>query len=65
MTESFPKSKALRDTAKALLVELDGGEEVWVPKSVIDEDSEVFEPGNTGTLILAQWFCEKNGLEPR
>lgn len=46
----------------ALLVEIDG-EEKWVPKSVIDDDSEVYEKDQDGTLIIAGWWARKNGLE--
>ncbi len=35
----------------------------WVPKSVIDDDSEVFALGHAGTLVVADWFAEKEGWE--
>jgi len=58
-TESFPHAKGKKETLKALLVELEDGREVWVPKSVIDDDSEVYEEGSEGKLVLASWFCKK------
>jgi len=41
------------------------GVKVWVPKSVIDDESEVFsakEDENSGTLVVQRWFAEKEGL---
>ena len=52
---------ALRQTDGALLVELESGEEVWVPQSVIDEDSEVYEEGHEGDLVVSDWFARKQG----
>jgi hypothetical protein len=55
-------TKALRDTDKALLVEFEDGTEKWIPKSVIEEDSEVYKIGTSGTLVVKQWFAEKEEL---
>lgn len=52
----------VRETDKALCVELDGGVEQWVPKSVIHDDSEVWNAETTGELIVKYWWAEKNGL---
>jgi hypothetical protein len=49
-------------TAKAILViipDLDDAE-VWIPKSVVHDDSEVYDSGHTGELVLPQWFVDKN-----
>jgi len=55
------RATALRQTDGALLVELESGEEVWVPQSVIDEDSEVYEEGHEGDLVVSDWFARKQG----
>jgi hypothetical protein len=47
-------------TDKAILVEIDG-EEVWVPQSQVDEDSEVYQKGDEGTLIVSEWFAKQRG----
>ena len=49
------------ETAKALLCVVDG-KSVWIPKSVISEDSEVYQAGDEGALIIKQWFAEKEGI---
>ena len=51
-------------TDKALLVEYEG-EEFWIPKSQIDDDSEIYSSrqlGKTGTLVLPYWLAEEKGL---
>ncbi len=38
---------------------------LWVPISVIHDDSEIFErtgENSEGTLIVKQWWAEKEGL---
>lgn len=55
------EAKVLRVTDKALLVDLEG-EEVWVPRSVIHDDSEVYsEKNGEGELVVALWWAEANG----
>lgn len=53
-----------RETEKALLVEDDDGAEHWIPKSVVHDDSEVFDAGKNadGRLVVKRWFAEKEGL---
>jgi hypothetical protein len=67
----LPKVEAIRETPKALLCRIPlkqkGKEtirEVWVPKSAIHDDSEVYDghDNNHGKLVLHQWFAEKEGL---
>lgn len=54
-----------KETAKAILVCLkdQDAREVWVPKSVLDEDSEVYQQDDEGTLIVQDWFASKKGME--
>jgi hypothetical protein len=48
-------------TAKAIRVRIDE-RELWVPQSVVDDDSEVWKDGDTGMLIVKEWFAIKEGL---
>lgn len=52
-----------KERDKALLVVIDGDEK-WVPKSVIHDDSEVFDADENarGTLVLKRWWAEENEL---
>lgn len=36
--------------------------EFWVPQSQIHDDSEVWKPGQTGRLVVNEWWAEKKGL---
>ena len=51
---------ALRETAKALLVDVDG-EENWIPKGQIDDDSEVYQRGDEGELVIPMWLAIDRG----
>lgn len=52
---------ALRATDKALIIEIEGDEYV-IPNSQIDDDSEVYKVGQTGTLVISAWIAQKKGL---
>lgn len=60
-TERIPDAVAIRATKKALLVRLDD-REVWIPQSQIHDDSEVYQEGDEGELVVARWFAEKEEL---
>lgn len=51
------------DTAKAIKVTDFAGFEEWVPRSQIHDDSEVWERGHTGDLVVSGWWAQKNGIE--
>ena len=36
--------------------------ELWVPKEVLHEDSEVYKEGDEGKLVVETWWAEKKGL---
>lgn len=57
------KAKALKlsPSKLGLLVKLDGKEK-WIPVSCIHDDSEVYQPGHEGQLVLKRWYAEKEGL---
>lgn len=60
--EEFEDVTCERTTAKAILVSK-GDLSHWIPMSVIGPESEVMAEGDTGTLIVARWFVEKEGIE--
>jgi hypothetical protein len=52
----------LRETDKAVLVEVEG-EQVWIPKSQIDPDSEITcKDDGPGTMLVSRWIAELKGL---
>ncbi len=57
--------EVLRVTDRAILVSTDDADDdIWIPKSQIDEDaSEVkLEEGESGVLAISQWIAEQKGL---
>ena len=57
-------ARCIRESEKAILVEADELEDaVWVPKSQVHMDSEVWEDGGDGVLIVSDWFAEQRGWE--
>lgn len=48
-----------REQAIQVLIE---GERHWIPQSVVHEDSEVWQHGQTGKLIVHKWFARREGL---
>lgn len=50
----------LRESDKAVLLDIEG-EEVWVPKSLFDDD-EWPEVDCEGDITLPEWFAIQEGL---
>lgn len=49
------------ETDKAIFVDIEG-EEHCIPKSQVDQDSEVYKKGTDGRLVISRWIAEKKGL---
>lgn len=62
-TAEFENVYCEKETAKALLVRING-KSAWCPKSVIHDDSEVFDEdrNRAGKLVVKQWWADKEGL---
>jgi hypothetical protein len=60
-TVSIEDVKCIQETAAALLCVIDG-DEVWIPKSQIHDDSEVYDEGSSGTLVITEWIAREKGL---
>jgi hypothetical protein len=60
-TVSFEDVTCKAETEKALLCIIDG-EEHWIPKGQVDDDSEVYKRGDQGTLIVTEWIAKQKGL---
>jgi hypothetical protein len=50
------------ETEKAILCQIED-RKVWIPKSQIHEDSEVYEGGDTGTLVITEWIAKQKELD--
>lgn len=60
-TVSFENVIARKETDAALLCEIDG-EEVWIAKSQIADDSEVQAEDDVGTLTISEWLAKQKAL---
>ena len=56
------EARAIRDSGKALLCVIEEDVEAWIPKSQIDDDSDVREEGDEGTLVIPLWLAEEKDL---
>jgi hypothetical protein len=62
--ECFEVMAIKREERKAILCVFADQSEHWIPKAVIDDDSEVYDlEHQKGTLMVLRWFAEKEGLE--
>ncbi len=55
------EGKITAETAKAILFVPDDGEQFWVPKSCVHDDSEIWKKEDSGKLVVKSWWAEKNG----
>ena len=53
--------EVITETDGAILITSDDTGEVWVPKSQIEEESEVSEAGDEGPLVVTDGFARKQG----
>lgn len=62
MTAEFKDCRVVGETKAALRIVIDGVPR-WVPKSVIHDDSEVYDGRDnaTGKLVIGEWFAIKEG----
>lgn len=60
------KARSHRSTDKAILVTLadESPKQRWVPQDCIHDDSDVFEAGQTGTLVIVEgsWWAKAQGF---
>lgn len=59
----IPDVRVIKETDKALLCNIEG-EEIWIPKSQIMDESEVFDEddNSNGTLVITEWIANEKGL---
>ena len=59
----FPGVECLKETDAALLCDING-KEIWIPKSQVDDDFEVYDAvdHNEGTLVISEWIATEKGL---
>lgn len=58
---AFDDVECSHDSPDAIKVDIEG-EEIWIPKRQIHDDSEVYKDGTSGTLIMTKWIAETKGI---
>lgn len=59
-TETFSGVRCVGETERAIKCVFPSGIEEWIPKSVVHENSEVYEPDPAeGKLVVLSWFAER------
>lgn len=59
---AFEGVEVIRETERALLVLIEG-EEHWIPKTQIDDDSEVYSQKTSGgRLVVTAWIAKEKNL---
>ena len=64
-TATFDCKQVTRETDKAIecILDIDGTvARYWIPKSQIDDDSEVWSKGDVGELVVTMWIAKEKGL---
>jgi len=52
----------LRDSGRAILFRVDGYGEIWVPKSQIHDESEIWKlDQEPGELVVTEWWAGTKG----
>lgn len=57
----FLDCQSKEDSGLALLIVIEG-KAYWIPKSTIDDNSEVYRANQQGKFIIKRWMAEKKGL---
>jgi hypothetical protein len=64
---TIDNAKCIRESEKAIFVKAQFFEDlglqdgqVWIPKSQVTDNSEVFETDGEGKLIVTMWFARKS-----
>ena len=61
-TVTFENCKCDSDTPQAIWVTGIEDREICIPKSQIHDDSEVYQTGTEGKLVISEWIAEKKNL---
>ncbi len=51
----------IEESTDGLKIQPKEGPSFWIPKTVVHDDSEVYKDGDSGTLVVKDWFAEKRG----
>lgn len=55
--------ECLKETRKALLLRNEDGDEIWIPKSLLGDETETKAEGDKGRVFVQEWYAEQECLE--
>lgn len=58
----LPDCVVLYETDKAILVAIPAFGDYWIPKTQIDDRSEVWQDGDVGELWISDWIAQEKGI---
>jgi hypothetical protein len=61
-TVEIEGAECIHQSDKAILVEVGLDKPVWIPHGQVDDDSEVWEKGQKGKLVITEWIATQKGL---
>ena len=57
---SLGPAVCIMESKQAIRVKTDEHGTMWIPKSQISDDSEVYSLGDQGNLVVSEWWAELN-----
>lgn len=57
----FEDTRCIAETTDAIKCVVDE-QEVWIPKSQVTDNSEVWKKGDEGKLVITEWIATEKGL---
>lgn len=57
----FQDVRCVAETGLALLCAINGSE-VWIPRSQVDDSSDVLGEDDEGELVITEWLAVEKGL---
>jgi len=63
MSVEIEDVEVIHHTDNAILCDIDGFGDVWIPNNHVTDDSEVWKTGQIGTLVITDWIAGKKGLD--
>jgi len=58
----FKNARSTSSTERAVYCILENDHGLWVPKSQIDDDSEVYDKYQEGKLVVSLWIAEEKEI---
>ena len=61
-TYTLENVEVIEERTLCIRILTDEGDNIFIPKSQIDDMSDVFNEGDTGNLTISMWMAKEKGL---